>query len=67
MDVCNREPNRHCTNGIEKMENKKKKDLVIENWFHKRLVGQISFPDPGIKIDIVELRGLEKDGVDSSK
>ena len=63
----------------EKMENEKEKDLIIENRFHRQLIGpkgeniekvrkdfanvQISFPDLGDKSDIVKLRG-PKDDVD---
>merc|ERR1712025_1159092 len=62
---------------VEKME--KEKDLIIENRFHRQLIGpkgeniekvrkdfanvQISFPDLGVKSDIVKLRG-PKDDVD---
>merc|ERR1719392_545859 len=61
----------------EKMENEKEKDLIIENRFHRQLIGpkgeniekirkdfanvQISFPDLGVKSDIVKLRGPKKD------
>ena len=61
------------------MKNEKEKDLIIENRFHKQLIGpkgeniqkirddfssvQISFPDLGVKSDIVKLRG-PKDDVD---
>jgi len=64
---------------VEKMENEKDKDLIIENRFHRQLIGpkgeniekvrkdfahvQISFPDLGVKSDIVKLRG-PKDDVD---
>jgi len=64
---------------VEKMENEKEKDLIIENRFHRQLIGpkgeniekvrkdfanvQISFPDLGVKSDIVKLRG-PKDDVD---
>merc|ERR1711899_414349 len=64
---------------VEKMENEKEKDLIIENRFHRQLIGakggeiekirkeftavQISFPDLGSKSDIVKLRG-PKDDVD---
>merc|ERR1712088_1162711 len=62
-----------------KMENEKEKDLIVENRFHRQLIGakggeiekirkeftavQISFPDLGSKSDIVKLRG-PKDDVD---
>merc|ERR1719392_524996 len=62
---------------VEKMENEKEKDLIIENRFHRQLIGpkgesiekirkefsnvQISFPDLGVKSDIVKLRGPKKD------
>merc|ERR1712061_10050 len=52
-------------------------DLIVENRFHKQLIGpkgeniqkirdefssvQISFPDLGVKSDIVKLRGPKKD------
>merc|ERR1719277_1095705 len=61
----------------EKMENEKEKNLIIENRFHRQLIGpkgeniekirkdfanvQISFPDLGVKSDIVKLRGPKKD------
>jgi len=64
---------------VDKMENEKEKDLIIENRFHRQLIGpkgeniekirkdfvnvQISFPDLGSKSDIVKLRG-PKDDVD---
>merc|ERR1739838_1188533 len=62
---------------VEKMENEKEKDLIIENRFHRQLIGpkgeniekirkdfanvQISFPDLGVKSDIVKVRGPKKD------
>jgi polyribonucleotide nucleotidyltransferase len=65
---------------VTKMKNEKEKDLIIENRFHKQLIGpkgeniqkirddfssvQISFPDLGVKSDIVKLRG-PKDDVES--
>lgn len=64
---------------VEKMENEKEKDVIIENRFHRQIIGpkgeniqkirdefaavQISFPDLGVKSDIVKLRGV-KDEVD---
>ena len=61
----------------QKMENEKEKDLIIENRFHRQLIGpkgeniekirkdfanvQISFPDLGVKSDIVKIRGPKKD------
>jgi len=64
---------------VQKMENEKEKDLILENRFHRQLIGakggeiekirkefttvQISFPDLGSKSDIVKLRG-PKDDVD---
>ena len=64
---------------VAKMENEKEKDLIIENRFHRQIIGpkgenihkirdefpavQISFPDMGDKSDIVKLRG-SKDEVD---
>merc|ERR1711981_53880 len=64
---------------VNRMKNEKEKDLIIENRFHKQLIGpkgeniqkirddfssvQISFPDLGVKSDIVKLRG-PKDDVD---
>jgi len=67
----------------EKMENEKEKDMIIENRFHRQLIGpkgeniekirkdfanvQISFPDLGVKSDIVKLRGPKKDVDDCSK
>ena len=68
---------------VEKMENEKEKDLIIENRFHRQLIGpkgesiekirkefanvQISFPDLGVKSDIVKLRGPKKDVDDCCK
>merc|ERR1711970_1353979 len=68
---------------VDKMENEKEKDLIIENRFHRQLIGpkgeniekirkdfvnvQISFPDLGVKSDIVKLRGPKKDVDDCSK
>merc|ERR1712018_563516 len=62
---------------VNKMKNEKEKDLIIENRFHKQLIGpkgeniqkirddfssvQISFPDLGVKSDIVKLRGPRED------
>merc|ERR1711971_1080757 len=67
----------------EKMENEKEKDLIIENRFHRQLIGpkgeniekirkdfanvQISFPDLGVKSDIVKIRGPKKDVDECSK
>ena len=64
---------------VSKMANEKEKDLIIENRFHRQLIGpkgeniqkirddfasvQISFPDLGSNSDIVKLRG-PKDDVD---
>ena len=64
---------------VVKMENEKEKDIIIENRFHRQIIGpkgetiqklreefaavQISFPDLGVKSDIVKLRG-PKDDVD---
>jgi len=64
---------------VKKMENEKEKDVIIENRFHRQIIGpkgeniqkirdefpavQISFPDMGNKSDIVKLRG-SKDEVD---
>merc|ERR1711970_484606 len=64
---------------VDKMENEKEKDIIIENRFHRQIIGpkgesiqkirddfaavQISFPDLGVKSDIVKLRG-PKDDVD---
>merc|ERR1711887_483435 len=68
---------------VDKMENEKERDLIIENRFHRQLIGpkgeniekirkdfvnvQISFPDLGVKSDIVKLRGPKKDVDDCSK
>merc|ERR1719292_3941 len=68
---------------VDKMENEKEKDLIIENRFHRQLIGpkgeniekirkdfanvQISFPDLGVKSDIVKLRGPKKDVDDCGK
>jgi len=62
---------------VTKMQNEKEKDLVIENRFHRQLIGpkgeniqkirddfanvQISFPELGSKSDIVKLRGPKQD------
>merc|ERR1712223_687606 len=62
---------------VEKMENEKEKDLIVENRFHRQLIGakggeiekirkeftavQFSFPDLGSKSDIVKLRGPKED------
>lgn len=62
---------------VLKMENEKEKDLIVENRFHRQLIGakggeiekirkefsavQISFPDLGSKSDIVKLRGPKED------
>jgi len=62
---------------VEKMENEKEKDVIIENRFHRQIIGpkgeniqkirdefaavQISFPDLGNKSDIVKLRGPKAD------
>ena len=62
---------------VEKMENEKEKDLIVENRFHRQLIGakggeiekirkeftavQISFPDLGSKSDIVKLCGPKED------
>jgi polyribonucleotide nucleotidyltransferase len=62
---------------VEKMENEKEKDVIIENRFHRQIIGpkgeniqkirdeyafvQISFPDMGSKSDIVKLRGPKAD------
>merc|ERR1712180_447430 len=64
---------------VDKMENEKEKDVIIENRFHRQIIGpkgesiqkirdefsavQISFPDLGVQSDIVRLRG-PKDDVD---
>jgi len=62
---------------VDKMENEKEKDVIIENRFHRQIIGpkgeniqrirdeftsvQISFPDLGNKSDIVKLRGPKND------
>jgi len=62
---------------VDKMENEKEKDVIIENRFHRQIIGpkgeniqkirdeyasvQISFPDLGSKSDIVKLRGPKTD------
>jgi len=62
---------------VTKMQNEKEKDLMIENRFHRQLIGpkgeniqkirddfasvQISFPELGSKSDIVKLRGPKQD------
>ncbi|CAC5382186.1 Vigilin [Mytilus coruscus] len=63
----------------QRMENEKSRDIIIEQRFHRTIIGargdnikeikdkfnqvQITFPDPGKKSDIVQLRG-PKDDVD---
>ena len=65
------------TSMVSKMENEREKDLIIENRFHRQLIGpkgeniqkirddyssvQISFPDLGSSSDIVKLRGPKED------
>ena len=65
------------------MKNEKEKDLIVENRFHRQLIGpkgeniqkirddyssvQISFPDLGVKSDIVKLRGPKEDVDQCSK
>ena len=62
---------------VNKMENEREKDLIIESRFHRALIGpkgenisklrddypevQISFPDFGSKSEIVKLRGPRDD------
>ncbi|XP_042234128.1 vigilin-like [Homarus americanus] len=64
---------------VAKMENEKERDIIIEQRFHRTIIGtkgdkikeirdkfnqvQISFPDPGDQCDIVKIRG-PKDDVD---
>ncbi|XP_066966353.1 vigilin [Macrobrachium rosenbergii] len=64
---------------VAKMENEKERDIIIEQRFHRTIIGtkgdkireirekfnqvQISFPDPGEASDIVRIRG-PKDDVD---
>ncbi|XP_071529081.1 vigilin isoform X2 [Panulirus ornatus] len=64
---------------VTKMENEKERDIVIEQRFHRTVIGtkgdkikeirdkfnqvQISFPDPGEQSDVVKIRG-PKDDVD---
>ncbi|XP_071109075.1 vigilin-like [Haliotis cracherodii] len=61
----------------QRMENEKTKDIIIEQRFHKSIIGakgekireirdrfnqvQITFPDPGKKSDVVTLRGPKND------
>ncbi|XP_060078333.1 vigilin-like [Ylistrum balloti] len=61
----------------QRMENEKSKDILIEQRFHRSIIGargenireirdrfnqvQITFPDPGKKSDIVTLRGPKND------
>lgn len=65
---------------VKKLENEKTKDVIIEQRFHRTIIGakgekireirdkypevQISFPDAGKKSDVVNLRG-PREGVDS--
>lgn len=62
---------------VQKMENEKSKDVLIEQRFHKTIIGQhgnkireirdkypevqINFPDPGRKSEVVTLRGPKND------
>ncbi|XP_013393954.1 vigilin [Lingula anatina] len=62
---------------VEKMENERSKDIMIEQRFHRTIIGakgdkikevrdkfnqvQITFPDPGKKSNIVTLRGPKND------
>ncbi|XP_077866398.1 vigilin-like, partial [Saccoglossus kowalevskii] len=62
---------------VRKMENEKTKDIVIEQRFHRTMIGtqgnnirdirdkfnqvSITFPDPGRKSDVVTLRGPRQD------
>jgi len=64
---------------VAKMENEKERDIIIEQRFHRNIIGtkgdkireirdkfnqvQISFPDPGEQCEIVKIRG-PKDDVD---
>lgn len=64
---------------VTKMENEKERDIIIEQRFHRNIIGtkgdkireirdkfnqvQISFPDPGEQSEIVKIRG-PKDDVD---
>ncbi|XP_069948284.1 vigilin isoform X2 [Cherax quadricarinatus] len=64
---------------VAKMENEKERDIIIDQRFHRTIIGtkgdkikeirdsfnqvQISFPDPGEQSDIVKIRG-PKDDVD---
>lgn len=64
---------------VAKMENEKERDIIIEQRFHRNIIGtkgdkireirdkfnqvQISFPDPGEQSEIVKIRG-PKDDVD---
>lgn len=61
----------------QKMENERERDIIIENRFHKTIIGakgekireirekfnqvQISFPDPSEKRDVVKIRGPKAD------
>lgn len=62
---------------VHKMENEKSRDILIEQRFHRQLIGaqggkireirdkfnqvQITFPDAGRKVDVVTLRGPKTD------
>lgn len=68
-------------NSISLQENEKSRDILIEQRFHKQIIGAkgesiqklreqfpsvvFSFPDPGKKSDIVNLRG-DKNEVDKA-
>jgi len=62
---------------VAKMENEKERDIIIEQRFHRNIIGQkgdkireirdkfnqvqISFPDPGEQCEIVKIRGPKED------
>lgn len=62
---------------VKKMENERSKDLIIEQRFHRTIIGSkgdkikeirdkfnqvnITFPDPGVKSDVVTVRGPKQD------
>lgn len=64
---------RELTEMVQRMENERTKDLIVEQKFHRTIIGQkgekikevrdkfpeviINFPDPSQKSDIVQLRG----------
>ncbi|KAG1666666.1 Vigilin [Nymphon striatum] len=62
---------------VHKMENEKNRDILIEQRFHRNIIGakgekikeirdtfnqvNVTFPEPGIKTDVVNIRGPKED------